>query len=518
MSDAQLFLNDDVTVATSIVFPSTDAGATSSAVELHLWYRKGTPGGRMGDVTAHLEILFGGVWVTLGVPALDQHWFEARVNGGNNAAADPAWVPETGDWVALGTGVKLAVSDLLGNTARYLEIRLHPPLAGGASSETVTWRLVVAYNDRVEPAPPGLLAAVGHGIFTGVNERRIREWVTPPAVTPTGTPDDQVHVSGGLYVYDGAELAPTTTDALTLNQNDGASAALASGQEYVAVLSRPADNTTAAVVTKGLKAATGAAVAPALPAGHLLVATVLVVYGVSGSVIDSAHITILATYGRAYPRAGTGLTLLVGSLRALAGSSVVRISGESVVVLPASSTRRVWLDGSAIFQLGTGTAPPTVGLTPIADVTTDGTGVTGVTNLRRLIDLASGGSTSGPSWTKHSYAFTDWSGFAEGAHTLTIPVPGGTVVHGMIVHCGTLWTATGASWVFVQIGDDVNGDTAYQDGTLHIDASADWSAPFCKPVGFSGTHEIRVRVGSDVNLTNLTAGTMDLYIFASTLP
>lgn len=383
-------LSDDATAAAALVFGPTAAGATSATQTIHGWWNKGTPGGSISDLSFQLLVEdpgSPGTFRASGLAALDDHWLEARINGGANPSAASSFQNVTTDWHRLGSGTLLRVPDLPGNCAFYIELRLHPPLKEGSASETVTFKLNAIHNESAFPIGAGL-PELGSGILTGVGDRTISEWVDAPAVTPTGTPDAVVHVGQRWYLSNGISLRTCATDDLTLNQNDGAAAALTTGKEYKALISQgPGSGTgdTAATVTKGVMAATGASVTPALPAGHLPIAVVTVAYHSGASVIGSGSINVLAKSGRGKPAAGTGLTITVGPFRAITPGALIRTTRVTTVSLTASSTNYVWI-GAGGVTVSLSATPPFAGAVPLAKVVTGVSTVTSVTDLRNYFE------------------------------------------------------------------------------------------------------------------------------------
>lgn len=126
--------------------------------------------------------------------------------------------------------------------------------------------------------------------------------VSGGVVSAAGSPDDTVSTGNASWYRAGTLLTMTGPQLSTLNQNDGASAALIAGEAYKAVISLGA-STTVPVVTKGTKAVAASAVAPDTPAGNVYLATVTVLYGAGGSVIQTANISQTAKQILGFPPA-----------------------------------------------------------------------------------------------------------------------------------------------------------------------------------------------------------------------
>src|ERR1017187_8551746 len=380
------YLTDDATLATALAFGPTAAGATSATQIVHFWYAHGTPGGSISNLT--LQAVDPATGLDSGLDWLDQSWLEARVNGGANPGADPTFIALTTDWYRLGDSALLPLPNLPGNCAYYVELRLHPPLIGGTPTESVNFQLVANYNESALNLTGGL-SDLGQGIVTGVGDRTVTEWVEAPTVLATGTPDAYAHVSKRWWIAAGVSLRSYATVDLLLNQSDSAAASLTTGHEYQALISQPpsaGNGDVAAVVTKGLLATTGTSVLPALPAGNILIATVVVAYHASASVINQSNITVFAAGGRGKPSIGTGLNVNVCALRAvLPGARIINRSAR-VVAVPASLTSWIWLGSSDTFTVNQSATPPFSGALPIAKAVTSGSAVTTLTDLRSYFE------------------------------------------------------------------------------------------------------------------------------------
>lgn len=393
MAGLVFYLSDDTTLATALALSTTD-GVASSTVILHLWNDKG------GLSSAYVDNVRLGVriedpgnpgsYLDSGLDALDGHHFQARVVGASLGNSAMPILP-SGDWFPLGAGSLLELSRIYGNSARYVEVRYYPPLAEGAASETLTVRFFVVANDTQYGIPAGLMESVGQGILPGVTDGRLTEWIRVPTVTASGTPDAIVHVAGpDEWLWRGIpDGYHDDDDPITLNQTDGAAAALTTGTSYIALLSRPLAGG-AAVGTKGVKAASP--VAPAVPADHLPFKRVTVGYHASGfSVISSGAITSIAYSGRfALVSSASSLTVTIGPGRALVGGALVVFGSHRSFALPASSTSRVWISPSgALALVTTSDDPPFAGAEWLYSIVTDGTGVTSSTDKRRYLAPAS---------------------------------------------------------------------------------------------------------------------------------
>jgi hypothetical protein len=380
------FLPDDVTPAAGLTFGPTAAGATSPVQILHVWYNKGTPGGIVNNVS--FQLLDPSTGASSGLNWQDEHWVEMRINGGSNPSNSSQFRAVTTDWVKVGSGTALLAPNIPGNCAYFLEMRLHPPMKDGVATETVPFRLATVYNDTAFALAPGM-QFLGSGILTGVGDRALTEWIDAPTVLASGTPDALVHVARRWYLASGISLRTCATDDLTLNQTDGAAAALVSGKEYKAVISQAPGSGTAdlaATVTKGVAAATGVSIAPAVPAGNLAIAVVTVHFHAGASVILQNDIVVVAVSGRGKPSIGTGLTVNIAAFRAFAADGLVVNRAASTVAVTASIDNWIWIGGSGAFTVTTTAAQPYAGALPLCKATAGASTVTAIVDLRTFFE------------------------------------------------------------------------------------------------------------------------------------
>ncbi len=372
------YLSGTSTLATTHAFTATP-GVPSTAWALDHWLNKGTPGGWARNVRLQLKARAtgsGDPYVTSGLQCLDKAEFQIRCNGFFNPSNDAEFVPQTRDWLSIGTGISFREADLRGNCANALEIRYAPRVDTSSASGAWDVGIEVSYDESSEAAPVGVSESSGVGILTGVGDPRISEWVEGPAVTETsGTPDAYVQVSRRWCVLAGVSRRWLAA-AVEANQS-ASGGALTAGQAYVAILTQGASGLT---VTKGAAALLASVVAPAAPAGELPIARVIVNYQAGGtSVIANADITVYADSGRGRVVDTTGLVVSVSRLRALVDRAVITRPIAELVTLPDSSTTTVWLTSSGAISL-------TAGTVALAAVTTAGGDVTGIVDLRTYVE------------------------------------------------------------------------------------------------------------------------------------
>lgn len=356
----EFYETDDTTSLSTHTFSST------AVLEAHLWWSKDTPGAGPAD-PCYLQVSVGGA--LSGHAALDAQEFQARIVGSSNPSADPAFAPALTGWTRLGTGAVLALPSFRGDCAVHLEVRVVLGISGG-SQPPFTYELTAMHGT----VPAALLPALyGDGIITGLGDGLVSEWVDWPQVTETGTPDEYANLPVRRALLLGIPYA-WDAEAVELNQDDGDSASLSSGEAYWAILSQGVSSVT---TTKGSKDVEADAVLPAAPAGELVLAHVLVQYDASASVIEQADIVQIAVAGRWQVRAGTGLEAIVGAGRAFVGRQYLATTAEQSVILDANATTTIYLDTSGLVT--TGQAGYAL---PLAEVTTDGSAVTAIVDLR----------------------------------------------------------------------------------------------------------------------------------------
>jgi len=378
------FLSDDVTPATSIAFDAV-TGIATSTTRVDLWKDPGIPGGEEHGIKLWPEVEFpvgSGIWVSSGHPAIDQGWFQVKIAGGSGPASEPRFVPPSGGaYRVVKPSKPFEIGSLYGNCKIALDVRV--TVRRGAAGGSFNWRFRPTSDYVFQTTDPNLPC----GILRGLNDTSRFEFIVAPVITATGTPDSHVHGTFHSSNWFGVYRARVVQDDLTLNQTDGLGGSLTTGQAYKALVYRTIDHSTALSVLKGTRAVSASAGIPTLPAGALPVAVVHVAYGASGSVITSGNITNLAVDGWGSVKAGTGLQAIVGRLRAQMPGTLVEVNKQQTVALTASSTNRLWANSDGTLSaVTTGDDAPYLGSEHLADLVTDGSGVTSIVDRRRFED------------------------------------------------------------------------------------------------------------------------------------
>jgi hypothetical protein len=110
-----------------------------------------------------------------------------------------------------------------------------------------------------------------------------------------------------------------------------------------------------------------------------------VAYHVTASVINTSDITVSAVDGRFKPSIGSGLHVNVAAGRAIMPGARVINRSAAITSVPASATRYMWMSSSGAFVGSYTATPPFVGALPIFSCVTDGSSVTGLTDLRQFV-------------------------------------------------------------------------------------------------------------------------------------
>ena len=376
----EFYEDDDTTLVSDLPFTGLLAGARSDVLTVHVWNNKGNGAGQTeGNVRLKMQVEHPstpGVFVATGFPPVDELWGLARIVGYDNTG-DPSWTIQSTDWKRVGAYSDLMVGDVPTNCAFYLELAQEPP----SSASQTFWRWSIGYYSNVYSlGVPQAVGLLDRGIFHGVGDYSHSGLVRGFEVTPTGTPDDQVHIAAGQLVDHGILIGKTKI-SITLNQNDSAAAALTAGQSYYAVLTF--NPTSGWHATKGLKGTSPTKPSP--PAGELMAPKpwVLVQYDAGGGAIDAADITGESLYDRYWAEAGSGLQLELHKGRAIGGGTERYSSEKQLLALSASDTFFIWQLASGLPEKTTDETPPeTTAIGPLCEADTDGSGVTAVRDRR----------------------------------------------------------------------------------------------------------------------------------------
>lgn len=372
----QFFLTDDVTPYT-LQEIDVDGGATSTPIVLRIWNDKG----RVLDSSVASNVMLM-VAAKTGTNAfgvedekpVDERYIRAAVTDTMvGAAADDEPEPLGSQQIPLGAWSFLPLGRIPPDCGREVTFSAMPGVNGAWIG---TLRLFVDYGSTSTGLAHRVATALGSGVLADVLEPSVRRVTFGGRIVAAGT--DVVTVEDRVFAADGLELA-AWENTITLNQNDSAAAALASGQSYIACVSQPIAGG-AAVGTKGVKSATP--VKPTMPADHIFRGWVTVAYEVGGtSVIDQADVDqSRATNGDFAVEIGTGLNLTVGGGRGLSTPGDLEQLSDApttVTLVDDTANQTVYLSAIGVPTLTAG-----VGSYPLASADAAAGAITALRDLR----------------------------------------------------------------------------------------------------------------------------------------
>lgn len=367
----------------SLITETLDAGTATTPAAYDIWNDKG--GATNADPLKNARIVQrywnGTQWVANGYPPVDELWYAVAVTG-SIKTGDPNMADQTTGYVRIGKNSELALGDIPKNCARTISVFRSVP--AGAAENGHRYDLFLVFDEASMPLTRGIALALGGGVVpdrlvSGGGVRRLRNG---RSLTAAGT--DVVTITKGSYTYDGVPKTKLQA-TVTLNQQDGAAAALASGESYKAVLSQ--QNGGGVTVTKGNKGTSPAT--PATPAGEILLGVVAVLFRTGGtSQINQSDIdTGGVIYGEYLPHAGTGLTLRIGAGESISDVDTNTFHGaESTLNMTPSATSHIWVNPDGTFTKNTTGVAPQTGSEKIAGVVTGASAITSVTDKRDWSD------------------------------------------------------------------------------------------------------------------------------------
>jgi hypothetical protein len=368
-------LDSDLTAPLDVVFAALEAGQDSDIVSFALR----NPGPQdLVDLLLVIQVeslTQPGLYLSTGLPPQDELWARVRLTG-QDASAAPAQQDVSTDWTPIGAWAALLIASLHAGGVRFGEIKMRPP--SSATAVTYRWALTVLEAEHSRALPPALATAC-QGVLPHVGDRGASLLLRGLAVTPSAPPAEQIHISGGAAIVQGAlrTLLPT---AITFDQLDGNAAALSPGESYWATLSAPSVPPSV-TVTKGIKAISPHPPAP--PPGEALLEHILVRRRGGPSMIEAVDIAGVLTYGRHLVEPGAGLQAVVHAGQAIAGGTWRYWSARQVVPLVASATNYLWQLASGELDVTQSTEPPeTTVLGPLWEIDTDAAGVVELRDLR----------------------------------------------------------------------------------------------------------------------------------------
>lgn len=296
-------------------------------------------------------------------------------SGGTGVAA------QTTEWTPIGKGRYLHLRDLPSDCYRTIETRINAPAGYGTDDVEILLRAVAA--------APAVVLEEGHhesgavGVCHGVGDGRFSGLLEGGTLTATGSPDDDVHLDLTTWIASGIPhtLVPST---ITLDDEDGAAATLASGESYWCALTLASDGTV--TQTKGLKGTAPLAVSarPTPPSDEPLLGYV---EREEDATIESGDIyqddRVYSWF--AATTSGASLVVSISGGWAMADNRLIRCTGANSVTLTASDDNYVWLNASGTFTANVSGARPNDRALLLYVFTTDGSGVTATVDRRNFV-------------------------------------------------------------------------------------------------------------------------------------
>jgi hypothetical protein len=388
----QLYDATDTTLQTVPISTGTIAAGTSyGPITVHLWDDKG---GLIGSDTINDAFLIaqywnGSDWLTSGAPVVDEGWVKARLSGVVNPGNDATLTTQSSGYVPVSAFHPLPLNPIPKNCARIIDVKIEVP--AGSTDVTQQVRLALLYNEQVIPLGTFTSLATGGAVipdrFDASYRRLLASAFAGDPLSAAGTAI--VTVASLWYVYDGRPWYQVQ-QTVTLNQTDGAAAALTVGTAYIATISQAA-SAGVVTVTKGTKSA--APTKPNVPSGELLLGYVTVVYQGGGtSIINTANIDCsTVVFGEYYVTPATGLNVYIHPGRAITTVDTLTLSSVKSTLAVPYAFSFVWLLPDGTFTCTDTAVVPQVGAIYLAVVTTAGGVVTAIRNdnaeIGRAIDF-----------------------------------------------------------------------------------------------------------------------------------
>lgn len=359
----------DVLLAAAPVLAG-DAGTPSAAVTLRLYNDKALAG---ADTLPASELYAGarttstGQALAEGLPLVDRRMVEARITQGLGGKTVSA-----GQWTELGVGGALALPSLASGEGVELEFRLDAPAdAQGAN----VWLSLSLAIETASAAGAGASRIAGDGVHLGIGDALATALVDGADVVenPAGA-DSQVRVGPVVWIAAGVPWS-LLSGLVTVT------ASTAGSSRYV-LLSLAADGT----LTQTDGAETTDPLAPedkpAVPVGEVAIAFVA---RDDTAAIQQADVEQVYQRGL-YQVSAAALVATVGPGLALVDGSLTVNQTAQTASLTASSVNSLWLLRSGQLEVTTdGAAPAGTRALLLAELVTDGAGVTELRDRRRFL-------------------------------------------------------------------------------------------------------------------------------------
>lgn len=375
-ADLNLYSSDGLTLVSSFTITGGSPGVISDETAYRV-VNDGPDSAPSPAIVARAQNEAGD-YVLDGARPVDERWLEVRLTG---VAATGVEVDSTG-WTPIGFGRWFALPALAVDEWVEIEVRENRPGSAPIGEQS--------YELELEPGQIALSLDLGRsesyrdGVLTKIG--RGFQWLLGgDIVEQTPSADDTVIVPDLFWIDANGVPHVKLTHDLTLNQDDGAAAALASGEAYWAVISLGAS--ASPILTKGVKGTAPLAPEDAPdPSSGRAIARVHVEYGASGSVIQNADITMLEDVGGFHIVTTTGSRqILIGPGEAIVDNRLVRRTASALLTLDASETSHLWLLPAGTWSATIDGSKPESGALLRAVLIADATEVTSNADRRSWI-------------------------------------------------------------------------------------------------------------------------------------
>ncbi len=376
---SNLIIRDDVgaTVAAGTFAGITGALPVTPTTAIHREIFNDDTGGSVDDAI-DVRIVPSGYYTAVGAPflgekgtgmaALDVRSFEYRILAGvaGNVLQD---------WRRFGFGAAPNFGTIASGDSVHTEWRVNLPLAAGSAAFKAKLEVIQRASTYLAPFPAtggnGILRNVGRGDFTSLFSAS-----TTVGVSGIGTLTAPDYVYAHLGTWKSV-LGGGTSGVHTLDANDSAPAALASGEEYPYYLTLGASGRT---ITKGLKGTAPLTYPddwPALPTDEIVEG-----YGTRHFSSNLSFTSLRSLGFLAHSVSSLDVTYQGGD--AVVDDSLVQPSSPQQITLTDSSTATVWLLPDRSLEETTDGAKPTgqPGALKLTTFTTSGGAVTATVDER----------------------------------------------------------------------------------------------------------------------------------------
>ena len=281
----------------------------------------------VGDYTMDDELAAGG-------------YIEVRLTGSGGTGM----VNQTTGWVRLGRGRYLRVKGIVADGYRTIEQRVSVPLGVGILAKDYKLRLIE--DSRAFLLESGHTEGGAQGLRMGLGDASFTEILSGFQMSEAAVPDNTVEMVAGVGVYLGVPAAQLD-ETLTFNDEDSATDALASGEEYLALVTKDSDGATA--ITKSPKgtAPLSEANLPDTPDGHRVLGWVQVPF--SAVITDAEIHQDGLVYGYA-ALVGSGLSPDVHPFEAIIGNALLIVPTKTPLSLTDDDVNYVWASPSGAVE------------------------------------------------------------------------------------------------------------------------------------------------------------------------